>query len=116
MSTSDGFRASFRHTEIFYFSFLDQIFHSSSDIFDGHIQINTVLIEQIYNVYSELLKRSFGNLPDTFRPAVKIRAIKTELGSYNNFPMEWFQGFTNKFFVITIPFRSVKKSDAQFDS
>ena len=56
---------------MFHFALLDQVLHRSRHIFDGHVRINAVLIEQIDHIGPEPLERALGNLLDALGPAVQ---------------------------------------------
>ena len=64
-------RACFRQPEVLHLAFLDQLLHCTRDIFDRHVRIDAVLIEQIDDVGLEALQRRLGNFLDVLRPAVQ---------------------------------------------
>ena len=49
---------------------MNEILHSTGNIFDGNVQVDTMLVEQIDGIDFETLERFFCNLLDVFRPAV----------------------------------------------
>ena len=55
--------ACFRKTEVLHLALLDQVFHGSGDVFDGHVRINPVLIEEIDDIGLEPLEGGLGDLP-----------------------------------------------------
>jgi hypothetical protein len=52
---------------------LDQVLHCAGDIFDLHVGINPVLIEQVDDFDPKPLERAFDCLVDMFRSAVQAR-------------------------------------------
>ncbi len=61
MGATNGLRASLRETEALNFSLPNQIFHSTSNIFDGNIQVNAMLIKEIDDIDFQALERCLGN-------------------------------------------------------
>ncbi len=53
------------------FPFLNWVLHRSRYVFDGHVRINTMLIEQIDGIDPESLERGLGDLPDVLGPTIK---------------------------------------------
>ena len=47
MSFADSFRTCFGHSEVLDLAFRDQFLHRSGHIFDRHVGIDTVLIEEV---------------------------------------------------------------------
>ena len=43
----------FRKAEVLNLALLNQVLHRSRDVLDGHVRVNTVLIEQIDNIGPE---------------------------------------------------------------
>ena len=50
---------------------LDQLLHGARDVFDRHIRVDAVLIEQVDDVSLEALERSLGDLLDVLGPAIQ---------------------------------------------
>src|ERR1700756_3346263 len=71
VGAADGLRARFREAEVFYFALLNQFLHCSRHLFDRHIQVDTVLIEQIDRIHLQSPERCLSHLPDVFWPAVQ---------------------------------------------
>jgi len=65
-------RSCFRKAEVFYFSFPNQVFHRARDVFDRHVRVDPVLIEQVDCLDLEPLERALDGLFDAFRPAIQI--------------------------------------------
>src|SRR6266496_4365426 len=58
----------FRKAEVLHFTLLNQVLHRSRHVFDRHVRVNTVLIEQIDGIDLESLKRALGDLLDVLWP------------------------------------------------
>ena len=61
----------FGKTEVLNLTLLNQILHRSGHVFDRHVRINAVLIEQIDRIGLESLERGFGDFLDVLRPTVQ---------------------------------------------
>ena len=68
---TDGLHARFRKSEVLHLALLNQVLHRSRHVFDRHVRIDAVLIEQIDDIGLEALERGFGDLLDVLRPAVQ---------------------------------------------
>src|SRR6267143_5259878 len=54
----DGWSArGFRESEVLHLALLDEVFHGSGDVFDRHVGIYAVLIEQVDDIGLEALER-----------------------------------------------------------
>ncbi len=58
VSAADRLRACFRETEVLHLAFLNQILDRACNIFDGNVQVDTMLIEQIDGIDLQPLQRS----------------------------------------------------------
>jgi hypothetical protein len=56
---------------------MTQILHRARNIFDGNIQVDPMLVEQIDRINLETLERLFCNLFDVLRPAVESAPLAT---------------------------------------
>ena len=73
---------------------LDQLLHRSRHVFDGHVGVDAVLIEQVDGVDLEPLERCLGDLLDVLRPAVQAQPagrpvgleLEAELGGNHHLP------------------------------
>ena len=52
------------------FTLLDQVLHRAGDVFDCHVRVYPVLIEQVDDIDPEPLERALDGFLDMFRPAV----------------------------------------------
>ena len=97
--------ACFRQAEVLHLALLDQIFHRTSHVFNRHLRINAVLIEQIDYVGSKALQRSIGHLLDVLRPAVQSRAFsviiyfEAKLRCDDDLVTKRLESFADKFFI-----------------
>ena len=124
----DGFgrHSWFRKAEMLHLTLVDQVFHGSCDVFDRHVRVNTVLVEQIDDIGLESLEGGLGDFLDVFWPAIEgsppgsaigIR-WKAELRCYHHPIAEWSKRFAHKFFICewTVHFSGVEECDAAFES
>src|SRR5581483_1284502 len=47
MRTPEGLNSCLREAEMFHLPLLDEVFHRAGHIFDGHIRVHAVLIQQV---------------------------------------------------------------------
>jgi hypothetical protein len=84
MGAPDRLHARFRKAEVLDLALLDQLLHRASDVFDRHVRIDAVLIEEINALGLQAFERGLGDLPDVLWPAVKARlrvsGFEPELG------------------------------------
>ncbi len=105
-----------------YFALPDQILHGSRHIFDGHVQIDAMLVEQIDCVNPEPPERRLGHLADMLRPAVQrvppsgvLRCrFPAKFRGNHHLPAEGSQCFSCQLFVRerTVDLGGVKKCDS----
>src|SRR2546426_6622056 len=60
----------FRKAEVLHLTLLDELLHRSRDVFDGHVRVNAVLIEQINDIGLESLEGGLGDFLDVFWPTI----------------------------------------------
>jgi hypothetical protein len=104
---------------------LDQLLHRPPDVFDRHVRIDTVLIEQIDRVDLEPLERGLRDLLDVLRPAVQARPLRApfgielepELGGDDDPATVRKEGFAHELFVgeRAVDLGGVEERDATFD-
>ena len=71
MSAADRFSVCFGESKVPDLAFLDQIPHCSGNLFDWHIGIDPVLIEQVNGVNPQAPERCFGKPPDLLRSTIE---------------------------------------------
>ena len=76
MGAADGLHARFGEAEVLDLAFLNQFLHRARHVFDGHVRVDAVLIEQVDDVDLEPLERAFDGLLDVLRPAVQARRTR----------------------------------------
>ena len=72
---ADRLHACFGQAEVLDLAFLDQVLHRAGHVFDRHVRIDAVLIEQIDALDLEPLERGLGDLSDVLRPAVQATLL-----------------------------------------
>ena len=58
VSAANRLRARFRKAEVLHLAFMNQILHRARNIFDGNIQVDPMLVEQIDRINLETLERA----------------------------------------------------------
>src|SRR4029077_6436061 len=77
---TDGLHAGFRKAEVLHLALLNQLFHRSSGVFDRHVGVNAVLIEQIDDIGLEALQRGLSDFLDVLWTAVQNAPTRFTLG------------------------------------
>src|SRR6266403_3921607 len=122
---TDCLHPCFRKPEVLHLALLDQVFHGSRHVFDGHVRVNTVLVEEIDDLGPEPLERSLGDLLDVRGPAIQpglfagVRIkFESELCGDHHLLTERSEGFTHEFFVCVraVDFRCIEECDPAFPS
>jgi hypothetical protein len=122
---SDGLHAWLRKTEVLDLTFANKILHGACDIFDRHVRIHSMLIEQIDDIYLETFERAFGHLLDVLGPTIEAAAllpvridVETELRGDHHSVADGSQCFANERFVRerTINLRGIEKGNAALHS
>jgi hypothetical protein len=103
---------------------LNQLFHRSRDVFDRHVGVNAVLIEQIDDIGLKALQRGIGDLLDVLWPTIQADLFAgvrinfpSELGGDRHLVTERSEGLAHELFICecTVDFGGVKECDAAFD-
>ena len=68
--TTDRLNSCFRKTEVLNLTFVDEFLHRSRDVFDRHVQIDTMLVKPIDRINLESLERFFRDLLDVLRATI----------------------------------------------
>ena len=128
VSAADRLHAGFGKTEVLDLALLNQFLHRTSHVFDGHIRINPMLVQQVDHIDLEPLERALGGLFDVLRPAVQARGalhpagielrieVEPELGGDHHLLADRSKGLTDEFFVDerTVDLGGVKECDPAF--
>ena len=85
MRATDRLHAGFRKPEVLDLALLNQVLHRSRDVFDRHVRIDTVLIEQVDRVDLEPLERGLGDLLDVPGPAIQAALLARRSNLNPNF-------------------------------
>src|ERR1700683_312339 len=128
MRAANGLDACFGKAEMLDLTFVNQILHRSRYFFDGHVRVNSMLIEQIDDLDLEPLERALDCRLDLLRPAVQARStghsagietrgqVEPEFGGDDYLLAERSEGFAHKFLVQerAVDLGGVEKRDAAF--
>jgi hypothetical protein len=71
VGATDRLHSCFRKAEVLNLAFLNQVLHRPRHVFDRHLRVNSVLIEQIDGIDLESLERALCGLLDVFRPTIQ---------------------------------------------
>ena len=122
---ADGLHARFGKSEVLHLALLDQVLHGSGHVFDRHVRVDAVLIEQVDDVGLEPLERGLDDLLDVLGPAVQGSPLasvlrirrQAELGGDHHLVAERSERFAHEFFVgeRAVDFGGVEERDAAFD-
>jgi hypothetical protein len=114
--------AGFGQPEVLHLALANQVFHRPGHVFDGHIGIDPVLVEQVNGLDLEPFEGGFDDLPDVLGLAVEAAlltgvAVETELRRNYDFVTERGEGLADKFLVDkgAVDFSGVEERDALFD-
>ena len=125
MRAADGLHAGFGQAEVLHLALLNQFLHRARHVFDGHVRVNPMLIEQINRLDLEPLERAFDGLLDVLRPAVQARRtgpivaaaqIEPELRGDDHLLAERSERFADEFLVgeRAVNLGGVEERDAAF--
>src|SRR5208282_2568461 len=120
VGAADGLRARLRKTKVLHFTLLNQIFHRTSNVFDWHLQVDAMLIEEIDGLDLESFQRSLGNLSNVLGATVdcpRSPELEAEFSSDHDLLSERCEGFANQLFVVegTVGFSGVEEGNALLD-
>jgi hypothetical protein len=119
----DRLHSCFRKAEVLDLPFPNQILHRSGHVFDGHLRVNTVLIEQIDGLDLESLERGLSDLLDMLWPTIHAHLLpigtkfEPEFGGDHHLPTEGSKRFAHQFFIgeRAVRFSGVEEGDAAFN-
>lgn len=120
MRTPDGLRASLGQTEVLHLAGLDQFFDRPSHLFDRHVRINAMLVEQVDDIGLQAPERPFDRFLDVLRSAVEDLLLvvgaesETELGGDDDALSKRRQRLADNLLVQvrSIDFRCVEEAHA----
>src|ERR1700745_878552 len=95
-----GLYAGFGQAKVLHLALLNQLFDRPGDVFNGHVWVNPMLIEQINHVGFQPLKRGFDDLLDVLGLTVQAAlfsavAIESELRCDDDLPTKWSERFSD---------------------
>jgi hypothetical protein len=107
---------------VLHLALLDQFLHGSCDVFDGHVGIDAVLVEDVNAVGVQALQRCFSDLLDMLgaavhtlpsRTAIRVE-VEAELGGDHDLFANWGERLAKQPLIGERPihFGRVKESDA----
>ena len=111
MCATNGLHSCFGEAEVFHLACLNQFLYRSGYIFNRHVRVHTVLVEEIDHINLKPLQRAFYRLLDVLRMAVQghwsllslrvefLLEVETELGGDHHLIAQRSQRFSNKFLV-----------------
>ncbi len=118
---TDGVDAGFGEPEVLHLALRDEVPNGACDIFDGHVGVHAVLVEEIDPVGPQALQAGVGDLADRVGGAVETRGLtvleaEAELGGDDHLIADRLEGFTHPLLVREGPvdLRSVEEGDAHF--
>ena len=85
MGAANCLHAGFGQAEVLHLALLNQVLHRSRDVFDRHVRVDAVLVEEVDGLDLEPLERRLGDLLDVRRPAVETRAVRPAVNVNPNF-------------------------------
>jgi hypothetical protein len=121
---ADCLRRRFRHSEVPHLSLLNELFHRASDVLDGYIWVDSVLIEEVDCVGLQPPQRRVGNFADVLRAAVRAAAprsvrgdVEAEFCRDHHLIANGSERLTDEFLICerAVGFRRVEKGDAAID-
>ncbi|MNH03727.1 hypothetical protein D3C79_629980 [compost metagenome] len=105
VGTPDGLGTGFRQAEVFDLALGNQLFHRAGDLFNGHLGIDAMLIEQIDGLRLQAAQGAFDSRADMLGATVEgpllavIAEIEAEFGGDHHPIPQRFQGLTQHLFV-----------------
>ena len=122
MGATNRLHAGLGQTEMPDLAFANQIADRARDVFDRHVRIDAMLIEQIDSVGLEPLQRCLGHVADVGGPAVEARLLavlelEAELRGDDDLIANRSERLSDEFFVRERPVRfcGVEERHARVD-
>src|SRR6185295_3277461 len=112
----------FRETEVLHLAFTNQVAHGTRDVFDRHVRIDAMLIEEVDPVGLEPFQRSLRDVADVRRTAVETGLLaalelEAELRRDDHLVTQWRESFADELLVSERPvgFRRVEERHAALE-
>jgi hypothetical protein len=107
VGAADRLRARFGKAEVLHLTFLNQIFDGARNVLDRHVEIDSMLVKQVYGIDLQSLKRPFCDVFDVFWPTIESAPLASivgvdfpsELRRDCDFPAKRGERFAYQFFV-----------------
>ena len=122
MRTTDGVQPRFGQPEVPDLAFANQVFDRTGDVFDRHVGVDAVLVEEVDPIGLEPLQRRLRHLANVRRPAVQssrlaVVELEAELGGDHNLIAHWTKRLADQFFVRerSVGFGRVEERDAALE-
>lgn len=80
MGAADGFGAGFGHAEVPDLAFLDELLDGSCGVFNGDVEVDAVLVEEVDGIDAETAERGFRHLADVLGAAVEFVPLAAIIG------------------------------------
>jgi hypothetical protein len=124
MRAPDVLHACFGEAEVFHFALADELFHGAGDVFDRHVRIDAMLIEEVDRLDAQSLERTVDGAANRVGTAVEsgellpvLLEVEAELRGDDDAAAERRERFADNLFVRewTVDLRGVEERDATLD-
>jgi hypothetical protein len=118
--STDGVDPGLRHPEVVHLSGSNELLDSPGDLFDGHVGVDAVLVEQVDGVGAQTAQRAVDRRPDTVRSAGDAGLVtvlvegEAELGGDDDVAADRLQRLADQLLVVegAIHLSGVEEGDA----
>jgi hypothetical protein len=118
--------AGFGEAEVPDLALLNEVLHGSGDIFNRHVGVDAVLIEEVDDIGLKSFQRGLGDLADVLRLAIDSSQwplgfgidFESELGGDHDLITEGNEGLADQFLVgeRAVSFGGIEECDTSFES
>src|SRR5208337_1234817 len=118
--------ARFGEAEVPDLALLNEVLHGSGDVFNRHVGIDAVLIEEVDDIGLESFQRGLADLADVLGPAIDSSQrplgfgidFESELGGDRDLITEGSEGLADQLFVSerAVSFGGIEECDTSFES
>ena len=122
MRATDGLQPRFGQPEVPDLAFANQVFDRTGDVFDWHVGVDAVLVEEVDPIGLEPLQRRLRHLTNVRRPAVQpsllaVVELEAELGGDHDLVAHWTKRLADQLFVRerSVGFGRVEERDAALE-